>query len=67
MLFYMAALSKTRPILVQVQPSWMELMLKSKPWLSQVLLSGRTLGFLPARFLYTHSHLLLSQLCWLLW
>lgn len=55
MLFYMAALSRTRPILVQVQPCWMELMLKNMPWLLQELLLGRTLEFPLARFLDTHT------------
>jgi len=52
-LFYMAALSRMRPILVQVQLSWMELMLKNMPWLLQELLLGRTLEFPLARFLAT--------------
>lgn len=52
-LFYMAALSRMRPILVLVQLCWMELMLKNMPWLLRELLLGRTLEFPLARFLAT--------------
>lgn len=62
MLFYMAALSRMRPTLVQVQLCWMGLMLKNMPWLLQELLLGRTLEFPLARFLATPFVDLLKRL-----